>query len=55
MPILDPRRADATMTTRAVALVTGASRGLGETIARFLAGEGYELILTARGRSDLDP
>lgn len=42
------------MTTRAVALVTGASRGLGETIARFLAGEGYELILTARGRSDLE-
>ncbi len=33
---------------RPLALVTGASRGLGEVIARELAGEGYELLLTAR-------
>jgi NAD(P)-dependent dehydrogenase (short-subunit alcohol dehydrogenase family) len=37
-----------------VALVTGASRGLGEVIATFLAREGYRLVLTARGESTLD-
>ena len=37
-----------------VAVVTGASRGLGATIARFLAGEGYEVILVARGREALE-
>lgn len=37
-----------------LAVVTGASRGLGATLARYLAGEGFELILTARGRAALD-
>lgn len=36
-----------------VALITGASRGLGRTLAHFLAGQGHNLILTARGEDDL--
>ncbi len=34
--------------TAKVAIITGASRGLGEVLARFLAGQGYTLVLTAR-------
>lgn len=36
-----------------VALITGASRGLGKTIAGFLAAQEYALILTARGETAL--
>lgn len=36
-----------------VALITGASRGLGKTVAGFLAAHGYDLILTARGAETL--
>ena len=34
--------------TRKVALITGASKGLGLTLAHFLAAQGYDLIITAR-------
>lgn len=37
------------------ALVTGASRGLGQYFARALAGAGADLILTSRRRDDLLP
>jgi NAD(P)-dependent dehydrogenase (short-subunit alcohol dehydrogenase family) len=36
-----------------VAIVTGASRGLGETLGRFLAGEEYALVVDARHDRDL--
>lgn len=37
-----------------VALITGASRGLGRTLATFLAAQGFDLILDARGQDALD-
>ena len=39
---------------RRVALITGASRGLGASLAEFLARQGYDLITTARGREPLE-
>ncbi len=41
-------------TTSRVAIITGASRGLGVVIAGFLAGQGYHVILNARGGAALD-
>ena len=38
-----------------IALVTGASRGLGQHFARALARAGADLILTSRNASDLAP
>ncbi len=40
--------------SRRVALITGASSGLGAEFARQLAGQGYELILVARRRELLE-
>jgi NAD(P)-dependent dehydrogenase (short-subunit alcohol dehydrogenase family) len=37
-----------------VALITGASRGLGNVLATFLARQGYRLIVTARRAADLE-
>ncbi|MGH6656531.1 MAG: SDR family NAD(P)-dependent oxidoreductase [Actinocrinis sp.] len=37
-----------------VAVITGASRGLGRELARSLARGGWRLVLTARGAADLD-
>lgn len=37
-----------------LAVVTGASRGLGSVLATVLAGRGYDLVLTARDEADLD-
>jgi NAD(P)-dependent dehydrogenase (short-subunit alcohol dehydrogenase family) len=37
-----------------VAIVTGASRGIGRATALHLASKGYRLLLTARGKPDLD-
>ncbi len=37
-----------------VAVITGASRGLGEALAEALAGEGWSLVLGARGPGDLE-
>jgi NAD(P)-dependent dehydrogenase (short-subunit alcohol dehydrogenase family) len=38
---------------RRVALVTGASRGLGRALATFLAQQEFDLVVTARGGADL--
>jgi NAD(P)-dependent dehydrogenase (short-subunit alcohol dehydrogenase family) len=41
------------VTTAKVAVVTGASRGLGLVLSRFLAAQGWSLVVTARGADAL--
>ncbi|MDE2148471.1 MAG: SDR family oxidoreductase [Gammaproteobacteria bacterium] len=40
--------------TGRVALITGASRGIGEATARLLAGQGAQVIISSRKQADLD-
>jgi NAD(P)-dependent dehydrogenase (short-subunit alcohol dehydrogenase family) len=52
--MIEPSKGPGGTAPRKVALVTGASRGLGLTLAHFLAGQGFALVLTARGAPELE-
>src|SRR5207245_11557447 len=51
--VLDPAASPKRAPTERVALITGASRGLGYTLAEFLARQRWTLILTARHEKPL--
>ena len=42
------------MTNKAVAIITGASRGIGKTVAEFFANAGCQLVLIARDKEKLE-
>lgn len=45
---------DAKMLEGKVAIITGASYGMGRTMAELFAEEGASVVLTARGKEKLD-
>ena len=47
-------RTSASKSRTPVAIITGASRGLGRELARALAEDGWKLVITARGAAELD-
>src|SRR6185436_10963294 len=53
VPILIKDRKGRNLMNRTV-LITGASRGLGRTVAGFLAAQKYDLVITARGEENLE-
>ena len=42
------------MTNKSVAIITGASRGIGKAVAEFFANAGYQLVLVARNKEKLE-
>lgn len=46
--------ADGVANTKPVAIITGASRGLGRELAQALAQDGWNLVIAARGAAELD-